>query len=161
MTAKTAPVKKPGKKGMPEFEPTVADRLVVEQCAGYRMPQDEIAKLIINPRTGKHINESTLKEKFRDELDTGYAKLKMSVHAAKIKHALEGNATLIIWTEKTLFGAKELIDVSPPMPVDIEDDDKLQAARRVAFMLSFGAIQAGKVPRAQAIVDGSGKEKKK
>ena len=46
--------------GKPEFKPTDHDRQQVETLAGYGIPKEDIAVLIINPHTDSHIAKSTL-----------------------------------------------------------------------------------------------------
>jgi hypothetical protein len=126
------------------FVPTDAQRTIVKAAASARMPQDEIALLVINPATGKPISETTLKQTFHDEIQQGYADLRVRIHQAKVKAALEGNPTMIIWSEKTLFGVRENVDVTAPPEVDGEPADHYERARRIAFTLALGASVAVK-----------------
>lgn len=57
--------------GRKPFEPTEKDRGRVEALSAYGIEQGLICKLIINPTTGKSIDEKTLRAHFRDELDRG------------------------------------------------------------------------------------------
>jgi hypothetical protein len=123
--------------------------------AGYRMPQDEMALLIINPQTKRPISETTLKHHFADELAQGYASLRMRIMAATVRNALgevrqgpngqaevvrDGNVTAQIWLQKTLYGAREQVDVAAPAGIKADEEiSTLDAARRVAFTLALGA----------------------
>lgn len=55
----------------PKFEPTADDRERVGRMAGYGLTQRQMASVIINPRTGKHIDHHTLEAGFPTELKTG------------------------------------------------------------------------------------------
>lgn len=137
--------------------------------AGYRIPQDEMALLIINPDTGRPISETTLKKVFEDDLASGYANLRVRLMAASVRSALgvvredeqghtvveqPGNVTAQIWLQKTLYGLQEPArpghgdDQPPPSPTDDEDstDITLESARRVAFVMAQGAKLAGLLP---------------
>ena len=133
--------RKPGDAN--NFVPTDDQRKIVEMAASMRMPHDEIALLIINPRTKKHIDFKTLTKVFETEIKAGYSKLRMSIHMAKVSEALKGNPTLIIWAEKTLFGVRENVDVMVPEEPD-DGEDVIKKARRIAFTLALGAHQAVK-----------------
>lgn len=149
--------------GRPEFVPTDAQKNLVKSMAGYRIPQDEMALLVINPGTNKPISETTLKKVFAEELAQGYANLRVRIMAASVRSALgivkqgpngetiveqQGNVTAQIWLQKTLYGAREPGrgpgDDQPPPPVMPGDEGTpmLDAARRVAFVLARGAAQA-------------------
>ena len=47
--------------------------------SSYGIPEEGIARLIINPRTGKPITAKTLRKHFREELDTGMTKANAQV----------------------------------------------------------------------------------
>lgn len=132
--------------------------------AGYRIPQDEMALLVINPGTNKPISETTLKKVFVEELLQGYANLRVRIMAASVRSALgvvkqapdgttiveqQGNVTAQIWLQKTLYGAIEperqrggYDQPTPPVMPGDEGTPLLDAARRIAFTLAQGARQA-------------------
>jgi hypothetical protein len=90
------------------FEPTEEHRRQVEAMAGYGIPIEDIAKIILNPRTGKHIAKNTLKEHFEQELAVGHVKANSKVAESLYKQAVEGrNTTAAIWWTKTRMGWKE------------------------------------------------------
>jgi len=76
-------------KGMPPFRPTAEQRQQVELMAGLGMTQEEVAVVILNPRTGKGISDKTLREHFRQELATGRSKVKAKVAASLFKKATD------------------------------------------------------------------------
>ena len=103
------------KGGRPPFEPTDEQRKNVEAMTGFGIPQEEIAALIENPQTGKPITKNTLCRHFRQELDTGKAKMISVVANCLYKTATERKghehvtACIFIlktqggWTEKTVI----------------------------------------------------------
>ena len=143
-------------RGQPPFTPTDEQRAMVKAAAGYRIPEDEICLVIINPRSKRPISGMTLRKHFADEIAQGYASLRIRIMAATVRNALgivtqgpdgkvtverEGNVTAQIWLQKTLYGAREHVDVVPPTPVQTEDEEliTLNSARRVAFTMALGA----------------------
>lgn len=63
----------------PPFVPTEDQRKIVTLACGVGMTQDQIRKLVINKGTGEPISPTTLREHFRDELDSGAAKVMAQV----------------------------------------------------------------------------------
>ncbi len=62
-----------------KFVPTSEHRAQIEALAAYGIPQTAMCSLIVNPRTGRPISESTLRKHFRDELESGLWKAVASV----------------------------------------------------------------------------------
>ena len=93
--------------GKPEFKPTDHDRQQVEPLAGYGIPKEDIAVLIINPHTDSHIAKSTLEKHFEAELKAGHIKANAKIAESLYKQATEGNVTAGIWWSKTRMGWKE------------------------------------------------------
>lgn len=129
---------------------------MVEMMAAYRIAEDEMVKLIINPQTGAPITRVTLRKHFRKEIDTGFLQGKMRIMAASFRSALgetkqnadgtvevtkDGNVTAQIWLQKTLYGAREKMDVElPTVSTDPESNEvTFDQARRIAFSLAMGA----------------------
>lgn len=156
------PHRKTGKpRGRPHgtgFKPTDEQRALVKRLAGHRFPMDEIVMLVINPATKQPISVTTLQSHFPNEIREGYAHLKMRIMCAMVRNACgvvkedkngdvvieeQGNVTAGIWLQKTLYGARELMDVIPPK-IDDDQDNVIDAARRVAFTLAMGARAAQK-----------------
>lgn len=157
------PAEKPKRgRGRPEgtgFHPTDEQRSMVRAMAGYRIPQDEMCLLIINPKNKLPISLITLRKHFSEEIRQGYAHLKTRIMAATVRNALgeveqlpdgrsrvlrEGNVTAQIWLGKTLLGMREKVDIEAPPVIDEADDSTLDAARRVAFTMAMGAKLAEK-----------------
>jgi hypothetical protein len=67
--------KKP--KGHPPFVPTESDKHTVQVMAGMGVPQDMIARAILNPETGKAISTTTLLKNFQEEILNGKAHVMM------------------------------------------------------------------------------------
>lgn len=143
------------------FKPTAESRTMVEALAMYRVPQDEMALLVINPKTKRPISEVTLRKHFAAEIDSGFAKGRMRIMAASFRSALgtqeaPGNVTAQIWLQKVLYGLREKVEVELPANAAFgttEPTDMLEAARRLAFTLTVGAREASKStakPRAAA-----------
>lgn len=53
------------------FQPTQEQRRMVHAMTGYGMPQEDICRTIVNPKTQKPVDLKTLRKCFRSELDTG------------------------------------------------------------------------------------------
>lgn len=66
---------RPSKGGMPRFVPTDDQRRFVSAMAGL-MTWNEIASIVINPRTSKPISKETLQRAFADELKVATARRK-------------------------------------------------------------------------------------
>jgi hypothetical protein len=64
---------------MKPFVPTKEQRENVEAMTGFGIPQEEIARLIKNPETGKSIDDDTLRLRFSEEIATGLTKVKANV----------------------------------------------------------------------------------
>jgi hypothetical protein len=132
--------------GMPAFEPTQAQRTLVESLVAYGIPYLEICRLVINPRTKRPINTETLMKHFRDELDVGATKANAKVAESLYTQAIDGNMTAAIWWTKTRMGWKETVrsehtgtDGGPMRTVQEFDLSKLSDDQLVALesILSF------------------------
>ena len=97
------------KAGMPRFEPTPEQRESVETLAGYGIPHEDIARLVVSPRTKAAIDAKTLRLAFRDELDVGQVKANSAVVGSLYKQAVGGNVTAQIWWTKARMGWKEIV----------------------------------------------------
>jgi len=67
---------------MTPFVPDAQQRHIVSMLSGMKVGQAEIARLILNPRTGRPINIDTLQKHFAEELATGTARLKLALSMA-------------------------------------------------------------------------------
>lgn len=145
-----AKAKVPAARGRPVgsggYRPTPQERQMVEMMVGFGIPAHDIVKVLPSPQKGiDHISHTTLEKHYRVELNRGKVRADMQVVGALYKNAVEnGNVAAQIWWTKTQLGWKEQIHVSVPgnEPGEkvIEDEDNvLEAARRVAFTLALGA----------------------
>lgn len=123
------------------------------------MIEDEIAKLILNPATGKGISPVTLRQHFRHELDRGHAVVVATVANSLYKNATTatashpgGNPTAQIFMLKTRARWRERdpigqgTDAPPPPPAESEEGMK-DAAKRIAFMLATAARSQAPAPQ--------------
>jgi hypothetical protein len=115
---------------------------VVELCAGFGIPENEIVRLVINPDTKRPISPVTLRKHFRVELDRGHTTAKFKVIGGLFKNATTPTDTMpggittaqIFWL-KTQAGWKEG-EPPPPPPSEGEETDLQDAGRRIAFALA-------------------------
>jgi hypothetical protein len=90
--------------GMPRFEPDEQQRHIVSMMAGVKAGRHEIARLILNPRTGKPINERTLEQHFAEELATGNARLKVALSRSFFKLVEECSEHSVLFGMRTILG---------------------------------------------------------
>ena len=93
--------------GRPAFRPTDEQRRQVEALVGIGIRESDIVRLIVNPQTGRAIDEKTLRHHFRKEIDTGQVKANAAVAQSLLKLATSGNVTAAIFWAKTRMGWKE------------------------------------------------------
>lgn len=97
-----------GKRGMPAFRPTDADRAKVEALAAFGHRHEDICKVIRNPRTGEPIDRGTLSKHFRTELETAKGEMQIELTGALSRRALDDDhpncTTAAIFLLKTRFG---------------------------------------------------------
>jgi len=98
--------------GYHPFVPTKEQRDNVEALAGYGIAHEEICRLVINPRTGRPIDDKTLRRHFRSELGTGYVKANAKVVQSLYAQATGGNVTAAIWWTKARMGWAERVEHS-------------------------------------------------
>ena len=92
---------------MPKFEPTEEQRKTVERAAGFGLPQDKICQLVVSDRTGRPIDDDTLRRHFAFELERGMAVTQYKVASSLVDNALAGNVTAQIWYTKSRMGWSE------------------------------------------------------
>jgi DNA-binding transcriptional MerR regulator len=90
---------------MPTFTPSGEDREQVATLSSAGVSLEEIAKGIVNPRTGRPINPRTLQKVFKQELQENLALKKLIIE--RYKAAVEQNAA---WAIK--FGMEHIVDVA-------------------------------------------------
>jgi hypothetical protein len=83
-------------RGRPRFEPTDEERKQVEAMAGYGVAEAHIASLI---RGG--IGVSTLRERFKENLEQGRAKAHAGIGKTLYQKAMAGDVASLIWWTKT------------------------------------------------------------
>lgn len=99
--------------GRKPWEPTDADRKLVEKMAACGIPHEQIARVI-----GKDLK--TIYKHCRDELDTAIAKANANVAAALYQNAIKGNVSAQIFWCKTRLGWKETQVVEQPSNVQVQ-----------------------------------------
>jgi hypothetical protein len=77
--------------GQPPFEPTKEQRRLVSVLAGMGRPHKEIATLVVNPRTGKPIDDVTLRLRFPEELCQAKAKVSLILGTSLLGKAKAGD----------------------------------------------------------------------
>jgi hypothetical protein len=149
--------------GRKPFEPTEEQRRQVEAFAAYGIPQEDMCKLLLNPRTGKPINLKTLHKHFRVELDTGMVRANARVAESLFRQAVgapaqyDASGKLIrseqapvvsagIFWAKARMGWKER-DVHEHTgadggPIEV-DDARSKLADRLARLAAAGAACEG------------------
>ena len=115
--------------------------------AAFAIPQDEMVRLVINPKTKKPISKLTLIRHFRVELDRGMTNANVRVMTGMFKNATTpteahpgGHPILqIFWAKSRLGWQQERKEPPPPPLLDSDDASQLERARRVAFAMIQGA----------------------
>lgn len=86
---------RPG-QGRKAFVPSAEQRLTVRVMAACGMAEPEIAARIINPQTGKNIDDKTLRRRFREDLDNGHDTANAMVTQALFKRATSGGPQSVL-----------------------------------------------------------------
>ena len=137
--------------------------------AGAGIPEEDMARVVLNPQTNAGISPMTLRKHFRDELDRGHTKANLNVAQGLYKNATTATPTYpggiplaqIFWL-KTQARWRTVDKAEPPgAPSSPEQMDARETARRMAFLLSAGAAQleretqekAAAVPKPKAKAD--------
>lgn len=114
-------------QNLPAFVPTKEQRDMVEFMAAIGIPQDDIARLVKNPATGKGIDPTTLRAAFRDELNEGAIKATVAVGKNLFRIATSKDqgavASAIFWM-KTRAHWRETMDVNLGGTVTHEHENK-------------------------------------
>ncbi len=93
--------------GRASFCATEEQRRTVRAMAGYGIPQDEIARVVINPATGRSITRKTLARHCADEIATGATEENAKVAQSLYRQAVDGHVTAAIFWCKTRMGWRE------------------------------------------------------
>jgi hypothetical protein len=81
--------------GRPVFTPTKEQRGFVWAMAGLKMTHDEIAAVVLNPKTDAPIDKKTLEKHFALELATGKQRLKSVIGSKYMERLSAGDAWAI------------------------------------------------------------------
>ena len=81
--------------GRPSFKPTDEQRALVEQVAGYGLPEAQIAALVCID-----IDADTLRKHFRQELAQGRARANADIGRTLYQKAMAGDTASLIWWTK-------------------------------------------------------------
>jgi hypothetical protein len=92
---------------MPRFQPNAEQRRFVTAMAGFRFTADEMAVLIINPRTKEPINRETFFKYFGDDMRAGKQRLKANIGKRYLESLNKGEWPAIHWGLRHVHGYKE------------------------------------------------------
>lgn len=97
-----------GKRGRPPFKPTEEARELVRELAGLGLNQEQVARIIKHPNTGKPISVDTLKKYFAEDYEEGKAEAASQVARTAFQMAVSGEtpAMTMFWL-KTQLGWRE------------------------------------------------------
>ncbi len=93
-----------GKRGPQPWQPTDAERRLVEHYVSLGYTQDQCAALI-----GKCVD--LLARECRDELDNGALKVNAKIGGKLFQKAMDGDTTALIWWSKTRMGWSEKMGI--------------------------------------------------
>lgn len=135
-------------KGNHTFRATPAMREAVKKAAGIGMSKPHIARMIINPDTGRCIGLATLERHFAMEIIDGVAQTNHDVSSKAYELCMKGNVAMIIWWEKTRQGRYERrdyrgmakagdLDVDPATLAKLTDAE-INALEKVLAMAARG-----------------------
>jgi hypothetical protein len=155
VSKKTRAKDAPRKRGRPEgtgYHPTDVDRKLVEELAGFGIPEADIARRVINPATKEPISPVTLRKHYREELDVGHIRANEAVAGALFKNATTKTETYpggipvaqIFWLKtrgKGQWKDKQHIEVEKP-PSEMEEAEIDQAIERL--IAKAGTLTKGK-----------------
>jgi hypothetical protein len=89
------------------YHPTDEDRNIVQVLAGILTPHNEIALVMVNPRTKKPISITTLRKAFKDQLAHGRARVKAFAVGKMFKLISNDHPAMIMFYLKTQCGFRE------------------------------------------------------
>lgn len=125
--------------------------------AGYGIPHDDIAKLVINPDSGEGISHGTLRQHFRTELDRGHITANTKVVGGMFKNATTPTKAFpggipvsqIFWTKVRMGWRDRPGEGEPAAPsvIPAEKMTPLEVVRRLAFLMH----QAGRAQQPATI----------
>jgi hypothetical protein len=126
------------KAGKPAFVPTAQQRRVVLNALGYGLPIDQCRLLVLNPHTGRPIDDETFVRVFKEEREVGRAKANYIAMGNLLRHTYTAPVAAIFWAKSQLGwqGDKE----EDALPNSAETMSPREVARRVAFVLNAAVM---------------------
>jgi hypothetical protein len=86
-----------------EFEPTAEQRRNVQAMIGYGIKEADICRLIVNPETGRPIDEKTLRRHFEREIDTGQVVANVQVANSLFELATKSDNPSVRYSASAFF----------------------------------------------------------
>ena len=130
------------KGGRPFFDPSAAQRTLVQNCVAFGLTAEQTALLVINPRNGKPINRATLFRYFKKDMAEGQPRANVQVAGALYSAAMAGNVAAQMFWLKTRAGWREVQYVQVvPVPSEMSDeqlDEAIEVAQADAMARAAG-----------------------
>lgn len=114
-----------------KFVPTEEQKYTVKLLACAGIPQEQMAKCIINPETGEPIAKQTLADAFRHELDTGLTAIIAKSVAVIAKRLGENDLGAACFVLKTRAGWSER-----PEPIAVDEERLAQRLHELSLAAS-------------------------
>ena len=124
--------------GRPPYEPTDKDRRVVEMMAGWAIPEERIAKVLL-------IDPKTLRKHFAEELEVGHAKLEAQLAQNLLRIAQGHDRQSLIATIFALKSRFGWVEQQPPTrepALGKREARQVAAARATSGMSKFAPQRA-------------------
>ena len=109
-----------------KFIPSDEQRSIVSMLSAVLTPLEDIAKVIINPATKKHVALDTLKKSFKDEISDGRIKVRAFAVGKLFKLMEEGHPASVFFYLKTQCGWRETMEHQGPSGGPIPLKTKVQ-----------------------------------
>lgn len=122
---------------------------MVTVMASLGIPEEQMVRAILNPRTKAPIDPVTLRKNFREELDNGFIQANSKVAASLFKNATTKTETYpggipvaqLFWLKcRMRWQQNPERNPPPPPPAKVEETDARETARRLAFVLAKEAV---------------------
>ena len=128
---------------MMKFEPTAKQKELVKKYAITGAPNAQMARLIIDDRTGKTISTAVFKKAFAHELDIANNELIAdAVGVVKTKLAT-GDGSTAKWVLETRAGWSKPVDVNHSGSLDVQvQKDADSAKHKLLKILGFGGSES-------------------
>jgi hypothetical protein len=113
------------------FEPTTEQRRLVADLVAFALTAEQIATLVVDPRTSKQISRRSLYRHFRREMAVGAPKANAEIAGALFRAAKRGNVVAQIFWLKTRAGWREVQYVQViPTPGEMTTEQLDEAIER-------------------------------